>query len=130
MKPLVRFKSLSLVLVVALAIVAPYFIRRANVCAWSRTRAREATLRPDLFMIRQAIENYTLDKHQAPKSMQDLVDAHYLPKIPIDPCTGKQDWVLPLEDPVLNPDLRTAGFVDVHSNSHDLDRDGTTYSTW
>ncbi len=130
MKPSVRFKYLSLALVVALAIVAPYFIRQANLCAWSTRRAREAALRADLFMIRQAIDNYTLDKQQPPKSLQDLVDAHYLREIPVDPCTCKKDWVLPLEDVVLSPDLRVAGILDVHSNSQSLDLDGAMYGTW
>ncbi len=35
--------------------------------------------------MRQAIDNYTLDKQQAPQSLDDLVDAHYLREVPVDP---------------------------------------------
>ena len=64
-------------------------------------REREAILRTDLRTIRDAIDNYTLDKQERPKSLQDLVDAGYLPTIPVDPTTGKMDWVPDFEGPVL-----------------------------
>jgi len=41
-------------------------------------RARESVLRQDLQTMRQAIDNYTLDKQQAPQSLEDLVEGHYL----------------------------------------------------
>jgi len=41
-------------------------------------RARESVLKQDLQTMRQAIDNYTLDKQQAPQSLEDLVEAHYL----------------------------------------------------
>ncbi|WP_218271638.1 type II secretion system protein, partial [Pseudomonas sp. GW704-F3] len=44
--------------------------------------AREAVLKQDLQTMRQAIDNYTLDKQQAPQSLEDLVDARYLREIP------------------------------------------------
>jgi hypothetical protein len=56
----------------------------------SAQRKREATLKDDLFMIRQAIDKYALDKEQAPHSLQDLVKEHYLKEIPTDPFTGKR----------------------------------------
>ena len=126
----VRSKFLGLALVVVTAIGAIYFVRHLSPCALSTGRAREAMLKADLNVIRQAVDNYTVDKQQPPKTLQDLVDAHYLPEIPIDPCTCKKDWVLPKEDVVLSPDLRSAGIVDVHSNSNCLDRNGAAYSTW
>jgi general secretion pathway protein G len=39
----------------------------------SAQRKREATLKEDLRMMRQAIDTYTLNKEQAPQSLQDLV---------------------------------------------------------
>ena len=58
----------------------------------SARRDREATLRRDLAMMRGAIDGYTLDKEQAPQSLQDLVNEHYLKEIPTDPFTRKKDW--------------------------------------
>ena len=97
--------------------------------------SREAVLKTDLRTMRDAIDNYTLDKHQPPHSLQDLVDAGYLRTIPKDPITSKPDWVLDFEgpvlgDPVLRPDLTTGGLVDVHSNSNQVAVDGSQYDTW
>ena len=35
--------------------------------------AREAALREDLYVMRRAIDSYTVDKQKAPQSLQDLV---------------------------------------------------------
>lgn len=97
--------------------------------------SREAVLRTDLRTIRDAIDNYTLDKGEPPHSLQDLVDAGYLRAIPVDPITKKWDWLPDFEspvlaDPVLSPDLQTRGLVGVHSNSNRISPDGTKYSEW
>ena len=44
--------------------------------------------------MRQAIDNYTLDKEAAPQSLDDLVNpqAPYLREVPIDPMTHQKDW--------------------------------------
>ena len=51
----------------------------------SAPRDQEATLKRDLRMMREAIDNYTLDKQHAPQSLQDLVDGHHLQEISTDP---------------------------------------------
>lgn len=94
--------------------------------------SREAVLKTDLRAIRDAIDNYTLEKKLAPHSLQDLVDAGYLRSIPVDPITHKADWIedlgVPvLGDPVLSPELKAEGLVDVHSNSNQISHDGTKY---
>src|SRR6185312_5778677 len=55
-------------------------------------RAKEATLKTDLAVMRQAIDNYTLDKEAAPQSLDDLVNpqAPYLREVPIDPMTHQK----------------------------------------
>src|SRR5260370_12596305 len=50
--------------------------------------AREATMKQDLWVMRQAIDNFTLDKQAAPQSLEDLVQPAYLPKVPTDPKTA------------------------------------------
>ena len=79
--------------------------------------AREATLHQDLWVMRQAIDNFTLDKQAAPQSLEDLVQAGYLRKVPIDPMTGAADWVPQYDTLVLSPDQSSTGMIDVHSNS-------------
>lgn len=93
-------------------------------------RARESVLLQDLQTMRQAIDNYTLDKQQAPQSLEDLVEAHYLRDIPIDPVCNKRDWVTHIGDTVLSPDQTSTGVDDVHSGCEQNGSDGTSYTTW
>jgi general secretion pathway protein G len=92
--------------------------------------AREAVLRQDLQTMRQAIDNYTLDKQQAPQSLDDLVDAHYLREVPVDPITRQKDWVTHFGDTVLTPEQTGSGIDDVHSGSDQVGTNGQPYSTW
>ena len=92
--------------------------------------SREAVLRQDLQVMRQAIDSYTLDKQQAPQSLDDLVDAHYLRDIPTDPVCQAKDWVTHIGDTVLSPDQTSTGVDDVHSGCEQNGTDGTSYTTW
>lgn len=95
-------------------------------------RAREATLKSDLQVMRQAIDNYTLDKEAAPQSLEDLTNSNspYLREVPMDPITHARDWHLDYGDLVLSPDQTNNGIVDVHSNANGTALDGTPYNTW
>ncbi len=93
-------------------------------------RARESVLKQDLQTMRQAIDNYTLDKQQAPQSLDDLVDAHYLREVPNDPVCLQKDWVVHIGDTVLSPDQTSTGVDDVHSGCERNASDGTSYTTW
>jgi len=92
--------------------------------------AQEAALKSDLQTIRQAIEQYTIDKQAAPQSLEDIVAAKYLREIPTDPITHQKNWRLVFEDVVLSPDQATTGLTDVFSSSDQVSSDGTPYSTW
>lgn len=96
----------------------------------SVTRAREATLKQDLMVIRQAIDNYTLDKQAAPDSLDELQQAGYLRIVPIDPITQAKDWQTQFDEVVLSPEQSGSGIVDVHSNSDRVSSEGTPYKTW
>ena len=93
-------------------------------------RARESVLKEDLQTMRQAIDNFTLDKQQAPQSIQDLVDGHYLARAPVDPVC-RQDWVPHFSDQVISPDQTGSGMDDVHSSCEGVGlSDPTPYNTW
>ena len=94
--------------------------------------AREAALKTDLKVMREAIDNYTLDKEAAPQSLEDLTSSQtpYLREIPVDPITRAKDWHADFGDLVLSPDQTNNGVVDVHSNSDQSGSDGTPYNTW
>lgn len=96
----------------------------------SLVHARETVLRKDLQTMREAIDNYTLDKQQAPQSLQDLVDGHYLRNIPNDPMTNTPDWIVHMSDTVIDPNQTGTGIDDVHSGSDAVGSDGTPYSSW
>jgi general secretion pathway protein G len=94
-------------------------------------RAREASLKQDLFVMRNAIQQYTLDKQVAPSSLQDLVDSKYMSSTPTDPITRAKDWHLDFEDLVLTPQQSAPGLTDVHSSSSDVSPyENTPYNTW
>jgi general secretion pathway protein G len=95
-------------------------------------RAREASLKSDLQVMRQAIDNYTMDKEAAPQSLDDLVNSQtpYLREIPMDPITHAKDWHTDFGDLALSPDQTNSGIVDVHSSSDQISTDGTPYSSW
>jgi len=98
----------------------------------SVSRAKEAALHHDLSVMRDAIEQYTLDKEQAPQSLDDLVSAGYLRAIPIDPITGTKDWTTVTSDVLLSPDeTSSGGITDVHSSSDQVSSfEKTPYSSW
>ena len=94
-------------------------------------RAKEAVLRQDLFAMRSAIDQYTMDKAKAPQSLQDLLHEGYLREIPKDPFTSSRDtWQVVQEDVLLSIDQNQPGITDVHSGSNRMGTDGTAYNTW
>jgi general secretion pathway protein G len=93
--------------------------------------ARESVLRQDLYAIRSAIDQYTLDKQKAPQALQDVVSANYLKEIPEDPMTRSRDtWETVQEDSLMAIDQQQPGIVDVHSGSQLASSDGSAYNTW
>ena len=94
-------------------------------------RSREAVLKHDLQVLREAIDNFTLDKQAAPQSLDDLHQAGYLREVPVDPMTQATDWDPVFDNVVLSPDQVITGMVDVHSHSPLTSRfDGTAYNGW
>jgi general secretion pathway protein G len=109
---------------ILLGIAAPMYTR-------SIQNAKEAALRQNLYTIRNAIDQYTLDKQKAPQSLDDLVQAGYLKVIPKDPVTNATDtWKTDMEDSMMSVDQTQPGISDVHSGSDQQGSDGTVYSTW
>jgi general secretion pathway protein G len=94
-------------------------------------RSREAVLKHDLLILREAIDNFTLDKQAAPQSLEDLHQAGYLREVPVDPMTQAADWDPAFDNVVMSPDQVTTGMTDVHSHSPlNSPFDGTAYNSW
>jgi general secretion pathway protein G len=94
-------------------------------------KAKEAVLREDLYILRDVIDQHFTDKGKYPASLQDLVDAGYLRKIPVDPITNSSEtWkieTVPAEEGSDQPD---AGVYDVHSGASGTALDGSNYQDW
>lgn len=88
-------------------------------------RAREAVLKEDLFVMREAIDDYYLDKGSYPDSLRALVEQRYIREIPVDPITDSDEtWIvlgLP-QDPTV--------VYDVRSGAEGEASDGTLYYDW
>ena len=94
-------------------------------------RSKEAVLKQDLSIIRNAIQQYTLDKEAGPASLDDLVGSKYLSGIPTDPITRAKDWHTDSEQVLLDPQQTTPGITDVHSSSEQVSPfENTPYNTW
>jgi general secretion pathway protein G len=93
--------------------------------------AREAVLKEDLSVMREAIDSYTVDKQKAPQSLDDLIADGYLKAIPQDPITYTKDsWVAETGDALHSLDQTDPGIDDIHSSSQELGSDGQPYSNW
>jgi len=95
------------------------------------TRSNEAALKQDLFVMRNAIQQFTLDKEAGPTSLDDLVMSGYLRDVPRDPITRQKEWMTSSDDLLADPDQTTMGITDVHSTSDAISPfENTPYSTW
>ncbi len=96
-------------------------------------RAREAVLKENLFLIRDAINKFYIDKKKYPTALDDLVTNKYLREIPMDPIAKENDWELihfEPEDPEdFEPEIMEA-IIDVKSKTQGKAIDGTNYEDW
>jgi general secretion pathway protein G len=94
-------------------------------------RAREAVLKQDLQTMRNAIQQYTLDKAAGPQSLDDLVSAGYLREVPTDPITRARDWHTDFDNVLLSTDQTSPGITDVHSTADSVSPfESSPYSSW
>lgn len=123
------FTLIELMIVIAIIVILLGFA--APRYQESVLRAREAVLKQDLYVMRNAIDQYTLDKKHAPQSLQDLVEAGYLKVIPKDPMTDSTEtWQLVNEDTTMSVDQTQPGVSDVKSGAPGTSSEGTPYSEW
>lgn len=121
---LVELMVVMLIIGVLAAIAIPSYVASVK-------NAKEAVLKEDLHVMRNAIDSYTMDKQKAPQSMDDLVQSGYLREIPKDPMThSSETWVTATDDTLESIDQTEPGINDVHSGSQEVGTDGQAYSTW
>jgi general secretion pathway protein G len=119
---LIEMVVVMFVIMIILAIAVPNYTH-------SVLLAREATLHQNLATLNKAIQEYSLDKKQAPQSLEDLVPG-YIKFVP-DDITGRTDtWKTDPEDSDDAWDPNQIGIKSVHSGSDETSTRGDTYSTW
>jgi general secretion pathway protein G len=97
----------------------------------SVTRAKEATLKEDLFRMRDALDQYYADKNKYPSSLDELVSEKYLRAIPVDPFTNSADtWQTTLSELEAGNVTAEPGIYDVKSGAEQTALDGTSYANW
>jgi len=118
------FTIIELMIVMAViallaSVVTPRYFKHVE-------RAKESTLRQNLFATRDAIDKYFSDTGKYPETLQALVDAHYLRALPEDPISGRNDaWLIVAP---ANADL--GAVYDLHSAAQDTSSDGSRYANW
>jgi len=113
-------------LLVVMAIIAMLLSLAAPRYFNSVDKSKEAVLRENLAMTRQALDKFFGDNGKYPDSLDDLVTKKYLRSLPMDPLTGSAStWI------VVPPDGSDKGSVfDIKSGSPDKSMDGTAYKDW
>ena len=97
----------------------------------SVTLAKEAALRSDLFMMRDAIDQYYADKGKYPDSLDALVTESYLRAIPKDPFTLATDnWQTVEAEAQPGSSAAEPGIYDVKSGSDGTAVDGSRFADW
>ena len=116
---LIELLVVMAIIATLLSIVAPRYFN-------SLEKTKEAVLRQDLGIMRNAIDQFYSDSGKYPIDLMELVDKRYLRRIPIDPLTeSDQTWI---EVPPDNEE--ETGVYDVHSGYSGRASDGSFYEEW
>lgn len=96
----------------------------------SSIKAKEAALKQNLFTLRTVIDQYYADRGAYPLTLEALVEAQYLRRLPVDPFTkSSTSWEVVYEETNEEEDT-PEGIYDVHSGSDLVALDGTPYKDW
>jgi general secretion pathway protein G len=113
-------------LLVVLAIMATLLSVALPRYFGSVERAKEATLKQSLTVMRDAVDKYRADHGSYPERLEDLATQKYLREIPVDPITGERSsWVV--VPPPDGPGVKGQVY-DIHSGAPGKTADGKEYS--
>lgn len=116
---LIELLVVMAIIATLLSIVAPRYFN-------SIEKAKEAVLKQDLTIMRDAIDKFYSDMGSYPITLEELVERRYLRSIPIDPMTeSNTTWMVvpPVND-------EEEGVYDIHSGYPGQALDGTYYEEW
>ncbi len=116
---LIELLVVMVIISTLLTIAAPRYFHSVE-------RSKEAVLRQNLALMREALDKYYGDNGKDPDALEDLVSRKYLRSLPADPITGSSSTWL-----VIAPDTAEKGGVyDVRSGAPGNARDGSEYRVW
>lgn len=123
-----NIKGFTLIeLLLVLTLVAMLAGLAVPIVSKSIQRAKGATLKEDLFILRKTINDFYTDQARYPQSLEELVEEGYIRAIPIDPLTERYDsWQLERT----SDNEGESGIIDVSSGYQGDAPDGTRYSEW
>jgi len=126
----VRSRGFTLIeLLLVLLLVALLASLVAPVVTGGIQRARESTLKTDLYALRKALDDYNADTGAYPAELEELVKKRYLRRIPPDPVTEKRDtWVLVRSED--DKAGKSNGILDIRSGSPERASDGSYFKDW
>jgi general secretion pathway protein G len=82
-------------------------------------------------VMREAIDQFTMDMNAAPQNLDDLRKANYLPTLPEDPFTHSTDWATEKCETLTRSNQIVTGIYDVHSTAPGTSSfEGTPYRSW
>lgn len=113
-------------LVVVMAIIATLLTIAVPRYFHSVEKSREAVLRQNLALTREALDKYYGDNGKYPDSLEDLASRKYLRSLPLDPITGYgTTWL------IVPPDAPEKGGVfNIKSGAPGKAQDGSEYKDW
>lgn len=118
-------------LIVVMAVLGVLVVYALPAYQDATTRAREAALRENLYRMRQALEEYVTDKGVYPETLDDLVEAGYLRRVPVDPITESADtWEVEIAPWQMVDQGKPSGIWDVYSGAEGESLDGELYAEW
>ena len=113
-------------LLVALAILALLMSIVVPRYFGSLTRAEEAALKENLYLMRDAIDKHYADTGRYPDSLEDLAAKKYIRSVPPDPITqSRSTWIV-----VAPTDVEQGAVYNVKSGAKGSAHDGTPYEQW
>ena len=113
-------------MLVVLAIVALMLSIAAPRYFGSLRHSKDVVLKDSLSVMRSIIDSFRGDKGRYPNDLQELVTAHYLRAIPVDPITDSdKGWML-----IPSADPQTSGIVDIRSGAPGEASDGVPYAQY
>jgi len=114
-------------LMVVMAIIATLLTLALPRYFNSVDRSREAVLRQDLHIMRDAIDKFLADRGRYPATLEELAERRYLRKVPPDPITDSvTTWILVAPPGSESPE----GVYDVRSGAPGNSLDGEAYESW